>query len=174
MMGEGHKIRNFYNNIINPWSERGHTTIDTHAVGAAHLKPYSQEDMEVAHNFGSGNKAGTPSPAKHAGTGLKGSYAVHEEAYRRAAKELGIQPRELQSITWEGIRSLMGMEKKTPELRRQVTNIWRAHEAGQLTLDQARAKIVEASGGFSKPDWMSDEQWERNASEQGDTSFGGQ
>lgn len=174
VMGQGHKIRNFYNNIINPWSERGHTTIDTHAVGAGHLKPYSQEDTEVAHNFGSGNKAGMPSPAKHAATGIGGSYSVHEEAYRRAAKDLGIQPRELQSITWEGIRSLMGDEKKTPELRRAVTNIWRAHEAGELTLNQAREEIVKASGGFSKPSWMSDEDWERNPTEEGDTSFGGQ
>lgn len=173
VMGQGHKIRNFYNNIINPWSDRGHTTIDTHAVGAGHLKPYSQEDTEVAHNFGSGNKAGTPSPAKHAATGIGGSYSVHEEAYRRAAKDLGIQPRELQSITWEGIRSLMGDEKKTPELRRAVTNIWRAHEAGELSINQAREEIVKASGGFSKPSWMSEEDWERNPTEEGDTSFDG-
>jgi hypothetical protein len=174
VMGEGHKIRNFYNNIINPFSERGHTTIDTHAVGAGLLKPLSQDDVEVAHNFGSGNKAGTPSPAKHAGTGVKGSYSVHEEAYRRAAKELGLQPRELQSITWEGIRSLMGDEKKTPELRRAVSEIWRAHENGHFTLNEAREKILEHSGGFTKPNWMSDEQWEANPTEQGDTSFGGQ
>lgn len=171
VMGEGHKIRNFYNNIINPWSKRGHTTIDTHAVGAGFLKPFSQEDTEVAHNFGSGNKKGIPSPAKHAETGLRGSYAVHEEAYRRAAADLGLQPRELQSITWEGIRALMGDEKKTPELRRAVGDIWRAHEEGQLSIDQAREEILKASGGFTKPEWMSDEQWEGNPAEEGDTSF---
>lgn len=171
VMGEGHKIRNFYNNIINPWSKRGHTTIDTHAVGAGFLKPFSQEDVEVAHNFGSGNKAGTPSPAKHAATGLKGSYSVHEEAYRRAAAELGLQPRELQSITWEGIRSLMGESKKTPELRRAVAEIWRAHENGGLTLPEAREKILEQAGGFAKPAWMSDSDWERNPTEEGETGF---
>jgi hypothetical protein len=173
VMGEGHKIRNFYNNIINPWSKRGHTTIDTHAVGAGLLKPLTQDDIEVAHNFGSGNKAGVPSPAKHSATGLKGSYSVYEEAYRRAAKDLGIQPRELQSITWEGIRSLMGDHKKTLELRRAVNEIWRAHEGGHMTLDEAREKILEHSGGFSKPDWMTDEQWEANPNEEGDTSFAG-
>ena len=57
LMGNGHKIRNFYNNMINPWSDRGHVTIDTHAVGAAHWKPFSQKDTEVAHNFG-GYRAG--------------------------------------------------------------------------------------------------------------------
>jgi hypothetical protein len=173
VMGQGHKIRNFYNNIINPWSERGHTTIDTHAVGAGYLKPFSQEDTEVAHNFGSGNKKGTPSPPKHAETGLKGTYPVYEEAYKQAAAKLGLQPRELQSITWEGIRALMGDDKKTPELRRAVTDIWRAHEFGHLTLDEARNEIVKASGGFSKPGWMSDNDWEGPASEpeQGNTSF---
>lgn len=172
-IGQGHKIRNFYNNIINPDSERGHTTIDTHAVGAAYLKPYSQEDVEVMHNFGSGNRKGTPSPPKHAETGLKGSYPVYEEAYKQAASKLGIRPRELQSITWEGIRSLMGDSKKTPELRRAITDIWRAHESGDLTLNQAREEIVKASGGFTKPEWMDDSSWDgsKPSEEQGNASF---
>ncbi|PWT75526.1 MAG: hypothetical protein C5B59_08590 [Bacteroidetes bacterium] len=173
VMGNGHKIRNFYNNIVNPWSERGHVTVDTHQVGASMLKPFSGDDIEVMHNFGSGNRAGTPSPAKHAGTGLRGSYPVYEEAVRRAAKELGVQPRELQSITWEGIRSLMGDVKKTPELRRAINDIWAAHEDGQITLDQAREEILKASGGFSKPNWITDEQWEQSGgqSEPGQTDF---
>lgn len=173
VMGLGHKIRNFYNNIINPWSKRGHVTVDTHQVGASLLKPLSGDDTEVAHNFGSGNKAGMPSPAKHSGSGVRGSYPVYEEAVRRAANELGIQPRELQSITWEGIRSLMGDEKKTPELRRAVNDIWRAHEEGQLTISQAREEILKASGGFSKPNWVSDEDWERSGGkpEEGQTDF---
>jgi hypothetical protein len=171
VMGQGHKIRNFYNNIINPFSERGHVTVDTHQVGASLLKPFSQNDLEVAHNFGSGNKQFTPSPAKHAATGLQGSYPVYEEAVRRAAAELGLQPRELQSITWEGIRSLMGDIKKTPELRRAVSEIWRQHEEGTLSVDQARQEILKASGGFAQPNWMSDAQWEANPNEEGDTSF---
>jgi hypothetical protein len=56
VMGEGQKIRNFYNNIINPWSTEGHVTIDTHAVGAAWGKPVSGNDDTVKHNF-----AGSPS-----------------------------------------------------------------------------------------------------------------
>ena len=111
LMGNGHKIRNFYNNIINPWSDRGHVTIDTHAVGAAHWKPFSQKDTEVAHNFG-GSTPGIPGAGKHAGTGLAGTYSIYDEAYKQAAKEVGVSPRELQSITWEGIRSLFSGAKK--------------------------------------------------------------
>lgn len=146
MMGEGNKIRNFYNNIINPNSERGHVTIDTHAVNADMLKPMGSNDPEVLHNFG-----GAPG---HAGTGLSGSYALHAEAYERAARQLGLKPRELQSITWEGVKSLMGDEKKTPKLKAAIKDIWKQHEEGTLSLDDARKKIIDASGGFTRPPWL--------------------
>jgi hypothetical protein len=161
VMGQGHKLRNFYNNIINPWSERGHVTIDTHAVGAAHMKPLSQDDLEVAQNFGSSLK-GIPGAPGEAMTGIKGTYPVYEEAYRRVAAELGIHPNELQSITWEGIKSLMGDDKKTPELREAVQNIWDEHKAGKISIDDARTKIIDAAGGFSKPDWMPESDWEKS------------
>jgi hypothetical protein len=162
LMGNGHKIRNFYNNIINPWSDRGHVTIDTHAVGAAHWKPFSQKDTEVAHNFG-GSTPGIPGAGKHAATGIAGTYPIYDEAYKQAAKEVGVSPRELQSITWEGIRSLFSGAKKTPELRKAVSEIWRDREAGKITADEARQQIIEKSGGFKRPVWTTDNQW--NASQ---------
>lgn len=159
VMGDGNKIRNFYNNIINPDSPNGHTTIDTHAVGAAHFQPFSGDDAEVQHNFGNSPKgiAGAP---KHALTGMRGTYPLYAEAYRRAAAKLGLQPRELQSITWEGIRSLMGDEKKTPELKSFARETWDKVQTKELTPQQARDLIIEKAGGFSKPSWMSDEQWD--------------
>ncbi len=160
VMGDGNKIRNFYNNIINPNSPNGHTTIDTHAVGAAHFQPFSGDDAEVQHNFGNSPKgiAGAP---KHALTGMQGTYPLYAEAYRRAAAKLGLQPRELQSITWEGIRSLMGDEKKTPELKAFSRETWDKVQQKELTPQQARDLIIEKAGGFSKPSWMSDEQWDK-------------
>jgi hypothetical protein len=159
VMGDGNKIRNFYNNIINPDSPNGHTTIDTHAVGAAHFQPFSGDDAEVLHNFGNSPKgiAGAP---KHAGTGMRGTYPLYAEAYKRAAAKLGLQPRELQSITWEGIRSLMGDEKKTPALKAFARETWEQVQNKELTPQQAREKIIEKAGGFSKPAWMTDEQWD--------------
>ena len=62
-MGQGHKIRNFYNNLVNPNSTNGHTTIDTHATGAALLQPLSSKDMEASHTFGNSTK-GTPRSAE--------------------------------------------------------------------------------------------------------------
>ena len=85
---------------------------------------------------------------------------AHAEAYRRAAEKLGLQPRELQSITWEGIRSLMGDDKKTPELKSFARDQWDKVQNRELTIKQARENIMEKAGGFTKPDWMTDEQWD--------------
>lgn len=162
MMGEKNKIRSFYNNIINPNSPRGHVTIDTHAVNADMLKPMGSDDEEVLHNFG-----GAPG---HAETGLGGTYAVHAEAYRQAAKALGILPRELQSITWEAVRTLFGESKKTPELKAEVNDIWNRYkgQAGtqapggafesrpvkkSLDINQVRDEILKAAKGFDRPVW---------------------
>jgi hypothetical protein len=159
LMGNGHKIRNFYNNIINPWSDRGHVTIDTHAVGAAHWKPFSQKDTEVAHNFG-GSTPGVPGAGKHSATGLAGTYPVYDEAYKQAAAEVGVSTRELQSITWEGIRSLFSGAKKTPELRKAVNEIWAQVDAGKIKPEAARQQIIERAGGFKRPVWSTDSQWQ--------------
>jgi hypothetical protein len=51
LMGERHKVRNFYNNIYDPNSPYGDVTIDTHAVAAGLLRPLSGNSLEVDHNF---------------------------------------------------------------------------------------------------------------------------
>jgi integrase len=57
-LGDQHKIRSFYNNIIAPDSPAGDVTIDTHAVAAGHIRPMGGSTEEVLHNFGG---AGAPS-----------------------------------------------------------------------------------------------------------------
>jgi hypothetical protein len=146
IIGDGHKIRNFYNNIVSPNSPNGHATIDTHAGNADMLVPRGSKDAEVTGIFG-----GAPS---HAETGQAGMYSLHHEAYRRAAEKLNILPRELQSITWEGVKSLMGDEKKTPALKKAVSDIWQKHMGKEINLDQAREAIVKAANGFTRPPWM--------------------
>lgn len=173
-MGQGHKIRNFYNNLINPNSKNGHVTIDTHAVAAGLLNPLGAKDTQAAHNFG-GSTPGIPTPGKDAASGIGGTYPLYAEAYQRTAKKLGILPRELQSIVWEGVKSLMGDEKKTPQLKKAVREIWQDVQEGHLTADQARDRIKAESQGFSKPYWMSEEEWEKTAGSEGeDTSFMGE
>lgn len=51
-LGTQNKVRNFYNNIFNPESDLGFVTIDTHAVAAGLLQPFSGKSEPVLHNFG--------------------------------------------------------------------------------------------------------------------------
>jgi hypothetical protein len=149
-LGDMHKIRNFYNNIIDPWSKSGDVTIDTHAVAAGHIRPMGGSTEEVVHNFGGG---GAPGSSIH---GVNGTYGLYAEAYRQAAAKLGILPRELQSISWEGIRSLFESRAKTPELKAKIAQIWKDHENGEIKLDTARKQILKTAGGFKNPKWLSD------------------
>ena len=151
MLGGEHKVRNFYNNIFDP-SSPFYTTIDTHAVAAAQLRPLSGTDKPVTDNFGStgGDNA----------TGISGSYPLYYEAYKRAAAERGILPREMQSITWEGVRGLFpeGFKNAQKTVAKEVgvndvDKIWQQVDEGKLSAEDARKQIVEKSGGMREPDW---------------------
>ena len=141
-IGSDFKVRDFYNNIFNPENPNA-VTVDTHAVGAALFSVVSANDSVVADNFGNpGNMT----------SGQKGTYPIYFEAYRRAAKQLGILPRELQSITWEAIRALFDSANKK-KLRPQVEAVWKKADQGKITAEQARKKIFKLAGGFSKTAW---------------------
>ena len=143
-LGGHHKVRNFYNNIFNPGSAAGFVTIDTHAIGAAHLKSLGANSIEVARAFGT--KGGTSSI-----TGLKGTYPYYAEAYARAAKQLGVLPREMQSIAWEAKKGLF--DKKGGLKHKAVTDIWSKYKKGSISLVEARNAVMELAGGLSEPTW---------------------
>ena len=145
-LGEANKVRNFYNNIFAPMSDKGFVTIDTHAVAAALFKPLSGKSAEVAHNFGTG-------AANSKVTGYRGTYAIFEEAYRRAANERGVLPREMQSITWEAVRGLFTAKYKNKQNMLFAEGVWKQYSDGKITLDEARTKVNEHAGGFDRPDW---------------------
>lgn len=145
LMGEKHKVRNFYNNILDPHSPKGDVTIDTHAVAAALLRPLGLSNTEVLHNFGDA-AAGSDI------TGVRGLYGLYAEAYRRAAKELGISPRELQSITWEAVRGLYPEEFKSAANNKLIDALWRSREQG-ASIDAIRQQILHHAGGINPPDW---------------------
>ena len=152
-MGDAHKVRNFYNNIVDPRYALnnpfvGDVTIDTHAVAASMMKPLSGQSSAVKANFGSGGGAGSTNL-----TGARGTYGLHADAARMAAKEAGIMPREMQSITWDTARTMFPRTFKTPENVQAVENIWDMHKKGRITANDARDAIVEKSGGFGTADW---------------------
>jgi hypothetical protein len=150
-MGAGHKVRNFYNNILNPNARTGDVTIDTHAIAAALLRPLSGSDKDTAIGLGSSG------PASSA-TGAKGLYGAYAEAYRRAAEERGILPRQMQSITWEAIRGLYSpAEKRSAAFRARVNDAWANHGNGSWTQQQVQQHLMtDPTTGASRirpPSW---------------------
>lgn len=166
-LGDEHKVRNFYNNIISPNSPNGHATIDTHAVAANQLMPLGGGAEDVGKNFGAG--------MSQKSSGLSGTYALNHEVYVRAAAQVGLLPREMQSITWERVRSLFSAEFKrrdedqkdhideatgehikAREGDHKIRGIWAKVKREELDEKTARQQIVEAATdgkGFSSPAW---------------------
>jgi len=152
-MGDAHKVRNFYNNIVNPNYAYdnplvGDVTIDTHAVAAASMKPFSGESPEVKANFGSGGGS-----ANTVLSGAKGTYGIRADAARLAAQEAGIMPREMQSVTWDVARTMFPRTFKTKENVQAINAIWDMYKKGKISLNDARSAIVERAGGFGTVDW---------------------
>jgi hypothetical protein len=138
-LGKKHKIRNFYNNIIAPNTPYGDATIDTHAVNATTLFPMGGSAYQPDLNFGG---------AGVAGGGNIGTYWLHLEAYKQAAREVGIQPRQMQSITWEAVRMLFpDSSKRVDSFIDKYENIWKESKDAEST----RQKILE--GGIEPPEW---------------------
>jgi hypothetical protein len=131
-LGGEHKVRNFYNNIIEP-SHPGDVTVDTHAVGAGLFQPVSGKSIEVRHNLGNGGRSKK--------TGVRGTYPLFADAYRQAADERGVLPREMQSVTWEKIRELFPSEIKDKDFQTKARSVWRKYSDGKITADDARQQI---------------------------------
>ena len=148
-MGTAHKVRSFYNNILDPHSRNADVTIDTHAVGAALLRQLTGDDAAVMHNFGlaperANKPEGWEATSNSIKTGLSGTYSVYADAYREAAAELGIQARQLQSAVWVVKReTFSNLSDKQAE---SVEAIWRAYRNSDLTLRDAHAAIAELAG----------------------------
>lgn len=150
ILGNKHKVRNFYNNIEVPnYPLFGDVTADTHQVAAAQLRPLSGTSPAVSHNLASGGTGYTSSAL----TGVQGTYGMTADATRLAAKELGLSPRAAQSASWEPVRELFKSTWKTPENAARVDNIWRAFDRGDISIEQARDAIFSLAGGIGTPGW---------------------
>ena len=138
-LGNEHKVRNFYNNIVSPNTPYGDATIDTHAVAAAHLMPYGAKATEVGHNFGSKMNGSEV-------LGISGVYHLYLDAYREAAADRGILPRQMQSITWEAIRLVY------PAANKNAASLAKAEKTWQVLTD-ANARNTLVGGRIPSPVW---------------------
>jgi hypothetical protein len=141
-LGQEHKVRNFYNNIAAPNSPHGDITIDTHAVAAAHLMPWGSSAAPVHHNFGGKGAAGSGK------IGISGFYHLYVSAYSEAAKERGIQPRQMQSIVWEAVRQLYPAAS-----RRDKTVLAFAKKSWKRTSDDSARSHILATRPIDVPPW---------------------
>ncbi len=138
-----HKVRNFYNNIIDP-QDRHSVTIDTHAVAAAFLAPLGGTSREVLHNFGGMADGGKPGGA----AGAIGTYYIVADAYRDAAARLGVLPREVQSVAWEQVRTMFPTGWKRSAAAKTIHQKWSDYAKGKkgATLESVRGYIAETTG----------------------------
>jgi hypothetical protein len=134
-LSQMHKVRSFYNNIVAPRSPQGDGTMDTHAVAAAWLLPLGSSAPEVLDNFSS--EGSSP------GTGINGLYHLYLDAYAAAGKDLGLLPRQVQSIAWEAIRGLF--ENKSKNVMAESLDAWK--------LPHGRARKQLLAGGIPPPAW---------------------
>lgn len=146
LMGGRHKVRNFYNNILDPFSPMRDVTIDTHAVAAGLLRPLAGKDVEVAHNLSG--------PPKSASTGVVGTYPIFADAYREAARQRRVLPRQMQSITWEGARGLFPDTWKRNEANKKLLE-WLWQQRGDQDIRELQDYILQLRGGkIPPPDWF--------------------
>jgi hypothetical protein len=143
-----HKVPSFYNNIADPYGRYGDVTVDTHAVGANQLRSVSQKTPAVGHSLAT---AAGASGSDLSGT--YGTYGVNADAIRRASEMTGLSPRQMQSVTWEGIRGLFPWAGKSAKSSGAVDDLWRAYDRGEASLEQTRRAILEHAGGIRPPSW---------------------
>jgi hypothetical protein len=140
------KVRSFYNNMLAPNSKKDAVTVDTHAVAAAMLMPLSGTDIQVSQNFGTSNVKGSVGFKANKPSGVVGFYPLYVEAYRRAAKEVGVQPNQLQSITWESMRNSFA-PIKDEKGKADIAGYWKDYSMGKASIDDTRNKILTRLGG---------------------------
>lgn len=146
-LGGNHKVRSFHNNIVSPNAAQDDITIDTHAIAAAHGRPLGSSDQVVANGLGLGGSS-------DAATGSKGMYGIYHEAYRQAAEQLKLLPRQMQSIAWEAVRGLFSPEQKRDnQFYNDNYDIWSGFRNGKYSADEARAMVLNHAGGIKPPSW---------------------
>jgi len=136
-LGNGNKVRNFYNNIVDPNSSTPYVTADTHALSAALNSPISAND---ASGFGLFNGS------------LEPTYALVKEAYIRAAQVAGILPREMQSITWEAQRIGINDKNRTEVKKQELFNYISESRKNKETAYERATELI-ARNRSADPTW---------------------
>jgi hypothetical protein len=148
-LGDGLKIRSFYNNIAYPDDPADDVTIDVHASSSLLGVPYGTKDKQVAAIIGTKSTQGQVVKL------------LMIEAFRRFTEnhpDTYTHPREAQSVLWEQWRAVTDTDgepgaKKWSEARRAaIADAWAAADDPSLTQVQQQAAVDRARGMMM--DWM--------------------
>ena len=156
-LGQAHKVRSFFNDLNVPDADvqmlRRDITADTHQISGNLLRPLGASHNQVGQGLGN-------MPPASSLTGAKGLYGVHHAAVDAFARELGIPPLQVQSMTWEGIKGLF-----SPEFKRIATTnkrmgsldtidaMWDQYQRNQINAATLRQNVHDLAGGFAAPPW---------------------
>lgn len=149
-LGNEHKVRAFFNNINRPEygrliGERGASTVDTHQVAGSLLQPMGASSPAVKYAMGG---------ASDAALGLSGSNPLYQEALSRMARGTEYLPREMQSITWEGLKGLFSpSQKRNADFTVRINKLWKEYKAGRLSLERVQDAVLNEAGGIAAPEW---------------------
>ena len=149
-LGNEHKVRAFFNNINRPEygrliGERGASTVDTHQVAGSLLQPMGASSPAVKYAMGG---------ASDAALGLSGSNPLYQEALSRMARGTEYLPREMQSITWEGLKGLFSpSQKRNADFTVRINKLWKEYKAGRLSLERVQDAVLNEAGGITAPEW---------------------
>lgn len=144
LLGEGHKIRSFYNDLLDP-EDGSEVVSDVHNAGGAVLMPVVPSHPVVAQM--QGNSPGlkeqrpgwTGSSSKSATTGVEGLYGLYVDAVRRVAKDTGMRPADIQAITWWTKKEMFG--QSSAKKQREAEAIWARYQSGELDYAQTQQAI---------------------------------
>jgi hypothetical protein len=100
-------------------------------------------------NVMAGNKA-----APHGLSGAHGIYRDTAVGASQASGDLKLLPNQVQSVSWESIKGLFSSaQRRDPVFVDQVRRIWNEYAQGRAKLEEVHARIFDAAGGISNPDW---------------------
>jgi hypothetical protein len=146
-LGGGHKVRNFYNNLANPWDKGNFMTVDTHQVAAGLFQPLSGRSLEVQQAFGGGGVG------RSTRSGMSGTYGVHVTAGQKVAESFGYRyANELQSAIWRAAQNLFGPAFKTSENQKAIRALWTKYQAGALDRESVISKILDLARASARAD----------------------
>lgn len=164
-LGEAHKVRSFYNNIVSPDAgfylpfDHRDVTSDTHQINANLFHPLGSGHPLVAQGLATAPAIGL--------TGSKGLYGLHADAVRRVARTVSrnegrpVLPNQAQSVTWEAVRNTFAKQHKAMddnglplhEVGRTARNSHMARRYLFMPPGYMRDRIIAAAGGIKDPDW---------------------